>query len=83
MEWHNKYNSGIYQIINKINNKVYVGQSCNIKNRKGCHFATLKGNYHYNKHLQSAFNKYGVYNFEFSILEICPVENSQKKNNIG
>lgn len=31
---------GIYMITNKINNKKYIGQSINIKERKHYHFTT-------------------------------------------
>ena len=62
--------SGIYKIINLVNNKVYVGKSLNLKNRKYSHFNSLKKNKHPNEHLQNAFNKYGKENFVFEILEL-------------
>lgn len=62
--------SGIYSIINKINNKIYVGSSKNIMNRKSQHYSELRGGYHENIFLQRAWNKYGEENFEFKILEI-------------
>jgi len=60
----------IYQIRNLANNKIYIGstQKHNLR-RKGEHFCQLKGNYHYNNHLQKAFNKYGEENFVFEVLE--------------
>ena len=61
-------NSGIYQIKNLINGKIYLGQTQDFETRKKHHFWKLKGNYHYNEHLQSAFNKYGEENFVFEIL---------------
>lgn len=33
---------GIYRIINKINNKIYIGSSVNLKNREQKHFKNLK-----------------------------------------
>jgi group I intron endonuclease len=64
---------GVYCIRNTANGKVYVGQSAHIDARKQDHFKTLRGNYHRNKHLQTAFNKYGEPIFEFCILEeTCP-----------
>lgn len=63
--------SGIYAIKNRINNKMYVGKSVNIKKRKSYHFWLLRTNNHFNPKLQSAFNKYGEENFEFVILEKC------------
>lgn len=64
-------NSGIYQIRNLINNKVYVGSSINLSSRKYSHFNSLKNNTHCNKYLQRSYNKYGINNFLFSILEKC------------
>lgn len=63
---------GIYQIRNLVNNKVYIGSSKNLKNRK-CHdhLNTLKRNKHQNNHLQNAFNKHGKNNFVFEVIEFC------------
>ena len=63
--------SGIYIITNKINNKVYIGQSVDIRTRWWNHRCELNRNNHYNRHLQGAWNKYGEDNFDFSILEEC------------
>lgn len=66
--------SGIYQIVNIINNKIYIGSSSFLSLRKSVHFSLLKKNTHYNKHLQSSFNKYGIKNFIFEIIEECSLE---------
>ncbi len=63
--------SGIYKIINNINNKIYIGSAVNLPNRKSTHFCALKGSYHHNLHLQNAVNKYGIENFKFEIIEYC------------
>jgi group I intron endonuclease len=63
--------SGIYTITNLINNKIYVGSSIDIKNRLKQHIKCLKGNYHDNDYLQKSFNKYGIDNFAFEVLEYC------------
>jgi len=55
--------SGIYKIVNLVNDKIYIGSSINLKNREKDHFKDLKGNYHSNRYLQYAFNKYGENNF--------------------
>lgn len=60
---------GIYKITNLINNKVYIGSSISIMNRFSTHKRLLIKNIHFNKHLQSSFNKYGISNFKFEILE--------------
>lgn len=66
--------SGIYKITNIINNKFYIGSSCNIRVRYNEHIRELLKNNHPNKKLQNSFNKHGRNNFKFEILAICPVE---------
>ncbi|MCM3387258.1 GIY-YIG nuclease family protein [Ureibacillus chungkukjangi] len=61
---------GIYSILNKINNKIYIGSSLNIENRWNQHLRALNNDDHKSKHLQNSFNRYGIENFEFKILEI-------------
>lgn len=67
--------SGIYQIRNVVNNKVYIGSTFEFRKRKTQHFADLRNNRHYNEHLQRAFNKYGEENFKFEIIEIIEDKN--------
>ena len=64
---------GIYVIRNKVNDKVYIGQSKDIDGRWRQHLSHLRRGIHKNEHLQNAWNKYGEINFEFSILELCDV----------
>ena len=59
---------GIYMVMNLSNNKVYIGQSINIKERWQIHLWKLRNNIHPNDHLQKSWNKYGEDSFEFSIL---------------
>lgn len=68
----NDYQSGIYQIRNLVNDKVYVGQSRNIKNRKTQHRRELIDGKHYNKHLQRSLKKHGLDKFVFEVIEYCP-----------
>ena len=63
--------TGIYRITNLKNNKVYIGQAVDIEKRLEGHKRNLRGNYHINKHLQNAWNKYGEENFKFEIIEEC------------
>jgi len=65
---------GIYTITNIINNKIYIGSSNNISSRLIHHKQSLKNNKHNNPYLQKAFNKYGIKNFKFEILEECQEE---------
>jgi group I intron endonuclease len=66
--------TGIYKILNKVNNKVYIGSATNIKKRWRDHKWYLNHNFHHNSHLQSAWNKYGVDAFEFLIILECVVD---------
>ena len=65
---------GIYKIENLINNKVYIGQSRDIKKRWREHMRELNNKTHRNQHLISAWHKYGFENFSFEILEECDEE---------
>lgn len=60
---------GIYAIKNNANNKLYIGQSIDIEERRKAHFEALRSGRHYNRYLQNSFNKHGEHNFSFEILE--------------
>lgn len=64
-----KNKSGIYNIINIINGKIYIGSAMCFYHRNHIHLHHLRHNTHYNDHLQRAFNKYGEENFKFEIIE--------------
>jgi len=66
--------SGIYKIVNLQTGKYYVGSTKDFTTRKQSHFSRLKNNNHTNKHLQSAYNKYGIDNFKFEIIEYVQKE---------
>ena len=70
---------GIYKITNLKNGKIYIGQSINILERFTQHKSDLKGNRHSNKHLQSAYNLYGLETFKFEILEECSKKQLDKR----
>lgn len=62
----------IYTILNKINGKIYVGQTDRTFNRRTIeHKSKLRTQNHRNPHLQASWNKYGEDAFKFSILEEC------------
>jgi len=63
--------TGVYQIINEINNKRYIGSSIDIDHRYRTHLSTLRNNSHSNKKLQYAVNKYGIDKFHLQYLEEC------------
>lgn len=60
---------GIYEIVNRTNNKFYVGSSVNIFTRWNIHKKSLRKGTSHCKILQLAWNKYGEENFELSIIE--------------
>ncbi len=66
---HTNMPCGIYSITNKITNECYVGQSFRLRSRISSHKRRLHRNAHINKHLQSAWNKYGSKNFVFRVVE--------------
>ena len=61
--------AGIYKITNRGNNKVYIGSSVNLDNRKRQHFYLLSKNNHTNRYLQYAYNLHGGENFKWEIIE--------------
>ena len=61
---------GIYKITNKINGKMYIGESLDIIRRWEEHKEALKNNKHYNYKLQKDYNQYGLENFEFNIIAV-------------
>lgn len=63
---------GIYKITNRINRKIYIGSSINISKRLKEHLRCLLRNTHRNSKLQNAVNKYGIENFDFSVLSLQP-----------
>lgn len=67
--------SGIYKIVNTITNKFYIGSAANCYKRWAAHKSYLNNNHHHSQHLQNAWNKYGVENFKFEIIEKCEKEN--------
>ena len=71
--------SGIYIITNLKNDKKYIGQSINIKQRRYDHLSKLRRNIHQNEHLQNSWNIYGEENFCFEVLEYCPIEEIDEK----
>lgn len=60
----------IYKIANTVNGKVYIGRTVrSFEIRVEEHVRHLSGNYHTNKHLQHAWNKYGETAFVFEPIE--------------
>ena len=67
--------TGIYQIRNVINDKLYIGSTTRyFSQRKAEHFKNLRKGIHSSIILQNAWNKYGEKSFKFEILEECTKE---------
>lgn len=58
---------GIYKITNKINGKIYIGQSINIERRWKEHIFDNRKN----SLIHLAIIKYGKENFSFEVIEEC------------
>lgn len=78
---------GIYKVTNKINGKIYIGQSKNIKekwtghkNDSFCSEEKWKANKrHEQTHFHRALRKYGKQNFKWEIIEECKKEELAEK----
>lgn len=72
---------GIYKITNKVNGKVYVGQSIDIIDRWKQHYykAFNSKEVAFNSAIHSAFRKYGIENFELEVIEECSAEELDEK----
>lgn len=73
--------TGIYKIKNLVNGKCYIGQSVNIQKRWYEHRykAFSNGDISFNSPIHLAFRKYGLDNFEFSILLECNIDELDEK----
>lgn len=61
--------SGVYKITNIITDEFYIGSSKNIKNRWAGHKCASTWIKRPGMKLYQAFNKYGVNNFKFEVIE--------------
>lgn len=61
--------SGVYAIVNIINDKLYIGSAVNICKRWQSHTHYLNSNRHANKYLQRSWNSYSKRNFIFTVVE--------------
>lgn len=70
------YTGNIYKFENKINGKIYIGQSREIKRRYDRHVNCKKPKYE----LEKAIKKYGIENFNYTILETFTSEILEEVN---
>lgn len=68
----------VYKIQNKINKKIYIGQTYYLKRR----FREHRKNWYHNKHFKNAIDYYGINNFTFSILHEINLENKARLKKI-
>ena len=66
--------SGIYEIVNLVTGKRYIGSAINIKERWEKHKYRLRNDNHHSIKLQRSWNKHGEDGFEFNILHECDKE---------
>lgn len=70
---------GIYAITHRESGAVYVGLSSDIDGRWSRHRKDLDGGHHHAVGLQRAWAKHGSSSFEFSVLELCSVEDLRSR----
>lgn len=70
---------GIYAIRNKVNGKVYIGQSHNIQKRFRQHLDALEKGIHHSKKLQEDFDEFGADKFALEVLELCRSDQLDQK----
>ena len=63
--------SGVYEIVNTVNGKRYIGSAYRVSKRWDTHKHQLRRGAHHSLALQRAWNKYGEEQFEFRLLLIC------------
>ncbi len=64
-----KVEAGVYQIKNRMNQKILVGSTRNLKTLNGLRFMLETNGYTTNKELQEEWNRFGKEAFTFSVLE--------------
>lgn len=67
--------SGVYQITNEVNGKLYIGSAVNLERRKAQHIRYLKRGDHPNIHIRRSCKKHGVDSFSFKVIVNCAPEN--------
>lgn len=63
--------TGIYEIVNSVDGKRYIGSAANFRARFSSHLTRLRQGVHHSRKLQNAWNKHGSEVFEFRRLLLC------------
>ena len=71
---------GVYQIRNKVNGKIFLGSSKDLKGIINRVKFQLKNNLHINKDMQNDYNKIGEANFGFEILDYLEPREEMEEN---
>jgi group I intron endonuclease len=71
--------AGIYLIINLVNDKIYIGESCDVPTRLNGHRSLLRLGSHSVAPLQNDFNEMGEATFDFMLLEVCSSDTRQRR----
>jgi hypothetical protein len=66
-----KIEAGVYQIKNKVNGKVFIEITRNLKSMNG-RLVSLNAGSETNKELQREWNEFGADNFVLEVLEVLP-----------
>lgn len=74
------YVIGIYKITNKLNNKVYIGQSGRVESRLNAHENYAESMKNHNTELYEEMKHYGVENFKFELLEEVDITELEEKH---
>jgi len=69
---------GVYEIVNLVNGKRYIGSAAYFNKRWHQHRNDLRHGTHHTPHLQHSWNKYGESEFSFRVLEIVPEPTRQR-----
>lgn len=65
--------SGIYEIVNLVNGKRYVGSAKDFKVRWAKHLGDLRRGRHHSVYLQRSWDQHGEAAFSFKVVELCDV----------
>jgi group I intron endonuclease len=69
----------VYEIVNIVNQKCYVGSSHNCRQRIICHLSSLRRGDHHSRYLQRSWDKYGEKAFTVNILAEPPLDELLQK----
>lgn len=67
--------SGIYKITSLLDGKCYIGSAVDLKHRWACHQYDLRQHRHHSRYMQRAYDKHGVENLTFEIIELVENKN--------